>query len=890
MPLLGPPRQSFGIVVAIVVAFLVTLFSLLGWTAEWLWMHELGYATVFWRLRGLQIAMFLGMLLIAGLYFTLDLRFLGRIAQRIEASGHAIPTDPSIWAMLRTGGLLVPIIAAILAATFFASSWDDLLRALFARDFGRVDPVFGRDIGFYIFLLPILEKTQNLAAAMTGSVTLVHLMVHHNMGHFRAWPRLDVPTRRTVQTGMAANGAAFVVAWGWGYHLDRFSLLFGSNGAVFGPGYTDVTVVLPALAVMTGASLALVAAIVLGALRDRWTWGALGVGGYVLVAAVSLYLIPAAFQQFVVKPNELELEAPYLERNIAFTRFGFALDRVEEREYPVVTGLTLDEIHANDDTLTNVRLWDWRPLRQTFRQIQEIRLYYEFRDIDVDRYRLDGRLRQVLLSARELSDTLPERADTWVNRTLQYTHGYGLAMALASHEDAAGVPSLIVKDLPPVTRGGLTITQPAIYYGEHMGGHRIVNSGIEEFDHPRGDANVYGHYAGRGGIALSSFWRRLLFAWNRLDLNILISSYVTPESRIQFWREVPDRVRRIAPFLRLDDDPYMVVADGRLFWILDAYTTADSLPYSEPVTRSFNYIRNSVKVVVDAYHGSVDFYSIDPEDPILKAYGAAMPGLFKPLSTMPESIKRHLRYPRDIFAAQVRAYKRYHMAIPQVFYNNEDLWTLAREKYGGKLAPMIPYYILMRLPEEERLQFLLMIPLTPENRENMIGWIAARSDFPGYGQLIVYKFPKDRLLYGPLQVEALIDQDTLISRQISLWDQRGSKVIRGNLLVIPIRHSILYVEPVYLIAEINDVPQLKRVIAAHDGQVAMAPTLEGALVELFGEPPPPGNAPAPPSAGLSPALRAAVRAAESALNTGDWPAFGRAMGKLKVLIEGMGGK
>ncbi|MCG8511325.1 MAG: UPF0182 family protein, partial [Rhodospirillales bacterium] len=395
-------------------------------------------------------------------------------------------------------------------------------------------------------------------------------------------------------------------------------------------------------------------------------------------------------------------------------------------------------------------------------------------------------------------------------------------------------------------------------------------------------------------VPLSSHWRRLLFAWNRLDVNIAISSYVTPESRIQMWRPVAERVNRVAPFLTLDRDPYLVVSDGRLYWIQDAYTVSQSFPYSEPFDGGANYIRNTVKVVVDAYEGSVDFYVIDDTEPILKAYAAAFPGLFKPLTDMPANLKNHLRYPRDLFNAQVRKYKRYHMRIPQVFYNNEDLWTLSEEKYGGKLAPMQPYYILMRLPGETQLQFLLMIPLTPDSKDNMIAWMGARSDFPGYGELIVYKFPKERLIYGPLQIEALIDQDTLISRQLSLWDQRGSRVIRGNIFVIPINHSILYVEPVYLIAEINDLPQLKRVIVAHGSTVAMERTLNDALRVVFGgdgtgdggaQPALPWTGTDPPSELLS-RIRDGIARAEEALQRGDWTAFGEAMDAVKRLTEG----
>ena len=536
---------------------------------------------------------------------------------------------------------------------------------------------------------------------------------------------------------------------------------------------------------------------------------------------------------------------------------------------------------------------DWRPLLQTYRQLQEIRLYYRFHAVDVDRYVLPGGVRQVLLSARELAPDLPDKAETWVNHQLQYTHGYGIAMSLATHENPQGVPTLVVKNLPPEADRGLKIERAAIYYGEDMPGYRMVNTGIKELDYPRGDANVYTSYAGRGGVQLNSFWRRLLFAWNRFDINIVISSYVTPQSRIQLWRDVEERVHRIAPFLDLDGDPYLVIHDGRLVWIQDAYTVSGNFPYSEPHQAGVNYIRNSVKVVVDAYQGSVDFYTMDSGDPILAAYAEAFPGLFKPLHAMAPGLKAHLRYPRDLFGAQVRKYRRYHMRIPQVFYNNEDLWTLAREKYGGKLAPMKPYYILMRLPGEERLEFLLMSPLTPENRDNMIAWMAARSDFPGYGDLIVYKFPKERLIYGPLQIEALVDQDTLISRQLSLWDQRGSRVIRGNLIAIPLNHSLLYVEPVYLIAESNDVPQLKRVIVAHGDRVAMERSLDEALRVVLG-----GAAAVPAQAGsggsedgtILSGTRELFERAQRALEEGDWAGFGAAMGELKEFLDEAEGK
>jgi uncharacterized protein len=878
-------RTGFWLAVVGAVVALVVAGGLLGWTAEWLWFRELGHEQVFWRMRLAQGGLFGAAFVAVSAYAWIN----GRVLVETVLTG--FPAAAGWLNPVAVKGALVvaPAVAGLFFAAVFSTAWDEFLLFRFGGEFGQVDPVLGREVGFFVFTLPFVDAAQNVALSVAVLGLSAHLAVYNQLGAFRDWRTLDAGLRRRLLRTLGANAVFLVLAWGWGYYLDRFELFFQSQGTVFGPGYVDVNFVMPGLGIMIGASFALIVAIFAGMWLSKLQLPLLGIGAYAVLAGLVLVAVPGFFQHFVVTPNELVLEEPFLGHNIAFTRRAFGLDRVKEESYPAVTELTLDEAIANGDTLRNVRLWDWRPLLRTYRQLQEIRLYYRFHDIDVDRYPMPGGVRQVLLSARELAPALPDKAETWLNHTLQYTHGYGVAMSLATHEDPQGIPTLVVKDLPPEAGRGPRIDRPAIYYGENMPGYRIVNTSIKELDYPRGDANVYTSYAGGGGVQLSSFWRRLLFAWNRFDINIVISSYVTPNSRIQLWRNVKQRVKRIAPFLRLDSDPYLVIHEGRLVWIQDAYTVSGSFPYSEPHEAGINYIRNSVKVVIDAYEGSVDFFAMDSDDPILAAYTEAFPGLFKPLDGMAPGLRAHLRYPRDLFGAQVRKYRRYHMRIPQVFYNNEDLWTLAREKYGGKLAPMKPYYILMRLPGEERLEFLLMSPLTPENRDNMIAWMAARSDFPGYGDLIVYKFPKERLIYGPLQIEALVDQDTLISRQLSLWDQRGSRVIRGNLIAIPLNHSLLYVEPVYLIAELNDVPQLKRVIVAHGGRVAMEPTLDAALRVVLG-----GATPTPPSTtargGVLSGTRDLFERAQRALEQGNWPAFGVAMGALKQFLDEAEGK
>ena len=880
-------RTGFWLAAVAVVLALMVAAGFLGWTAEWMWFRELGHEQVFWRMRLAQGGLFAAAFVVVSVYVWIN----GRALVHTVLNGFPVAAGGSNPAMVKGALIVVPTLTGLFFAVVFSLAWDELLRFRFGGGFGQVDPILGREVGFYVFTLPFIDAVQNMALSVAVLGLAAHLAIYNQLGAFRDWRTLDEDLRRRLLRTLGANGVFFLLAWGWGYYLDRFELLFQSQGTVFGPGYVDVNIVLPGLSVMIGASFALIVAIFAGMWRNKLQLPLLGIGAYVVLAVVVFLGVPGFFQNFVVTPNELVLEEPFLDHNIAFTRRAFDLDRVKEESYPVVTELTLDEATENGDTLRNVRLWDWRPLLQTYRQLQEIRLYYRFHAVDVDRYVLPGGVRQVLLSARELAPDLPDKAETWLNHKLQYTHGYGVAMSLATHENPQGVPTLVVKNLPPVAERGLRIDRPAIYYGEDMPGYRIVNTGIKELDYPRGDANVYTSYAGGGGVQLESFWRRVLFAWNRFDINIVISSYVTPQSRIQLWRDVEERVHRIAPFLDLDGDPYLVIHDGRLVWIQDAYTVSGSFPYSEPHETGVNYIRNSVKVVVDAYEGSVDFYAMDREDPILVAYSKAFPGLFQPLDAMAPGLKAHLRYPRDLFGAQVRKYRRYHMQIPQVFYNNEDLWTLAREKYGGKLAPMKPYYILMRLPGEERLEFLLMTPLTPENRDNMIAWMAARSDFPGYGDLIVYKFPKERLIYGPLQIEALVDQDTLISRQLSLWDQRGSRVIRGNLIAIPLNHSLLYVEPVYLIAELNDVPQLKRVIVAHGDRVAMEPTLDAALRVVLGGA---EATPAPSGDNVDGDVLSGTRElfdrAQRALEEGNWAGFGAAMGELKEFLDAAEGK
>ncbi len=887
----GKKRAFWWVFLALVGVCLIVLSLTAGKLVEWLWMKQLGFVGIFWRLLFSKLLLFVAAFLFVFFYWWVNFRQVARVLLREAGRTGATGFEAVTGSPLRMNGINLLFAAvscgpALIFGFVFWSQWDAYLRFSWGGPVGSIDPIFGLDIGFYLFRLPFYEVLQNSLVGLTA-VTLVLV--------FLAYYIFGLAGQRGASQYMPHWGATrhtgilfvlFLAAWAWGYYLDRYELMFSSRGVVFGPGYADYNVVRIVLWIMLFVSAALGLFTAVSLLLKRFRWILIGVGTCFALMIVLLYMLPFAIQKFVVRPNELELETPFLKHNIAYTRRAYQLDRVEEKRYPALGDLTLKEISQNEDTIRNIRLWDWRPLRQTFRQTQEIRLYYEFYEVDTDRYHLEGEgYRQVMLSARELVGQLPEGARTWINERLQFTHGYGVAMAFVSEQVEGGLPRYVVKDLPPASPY-LQIDRPAIYYGEMMPGYRIVNTQIKEFDYPKGDDNVYTNYEGTGGVQLDTFWRRLLFAWDLFDINILISSYITPESRIQIWRRVQERMSRIAPFLRLDKDPYIVIVDGKLYWIQDAYTVSSHFPYSEPYKGGINYIRNSVKIIVDAYNGTVSFYVMDPHDPVLAVYRRLFPNVFQGIDRLPVALKDHLRYPQDLFEAQVDKFQTYHMTDPQVFYNREDLWTLPQEKYAGTPIPVEPYYILMRLPGERTLQYLLMTPLTPRNKDNMIAWMAARCDFPEYGQLLAYQLPKERLIYGPLQIEAMIDQDDVISQQLSLWDQRGSRVIRGNLLVIPVDQSFIYVEPVFLVAEKGDIPQLKRVIIVYGEKVVMEPTIGEAIEAVFGVVRrPAGEVPAAPETGvIADSARRELERAQNALGRGNWAEFGRAMDRLKEVL------
>jgi hypothetical protein len=624
------------------------------------------------------------------------------------------------------------------------------------------------------------------------------------------------------------------------------------------------------------------------------------VGLYVLVV-VAQWIYPASIQRFVVEPNEVVKETPYILNNIAATRKAYGVDHVEERALTGENTLAIADIQQNAPTINNVRLWDREPLLDTFSQIQEIRTYYEFISVDVDRYAINGEYRQVMLSPRELSsELLPNRS--WLNERLVFTHGYGLTLGPVNRVTPAGLPVLFIKDLPPVSDIDLNVERPEIYFGELPNEYVIVQTRQQEFDYPSGDDNVFTTYAGQGGVRVNSLFRKFMFALRFGSMDILLSNDITPDSRMLFYRDIRQRVQRVAPFLRYDSDPYVVISsDGRLYWICDAYTVSDRYPYAEPTPGVGNYIRNSVKVLIDAYNGLLRFYLADPSDPLIQTSARIFPELFIPLDQMPADLRAHVRYPSDLFRIQTRLYSTYHMKNPQVFYNREDQWEIPIYMTEGKEQEMEPYHTIMKLPGEPKEEFILMLPFTPRKKDNLAAWMVARNDSGHYGKLVVYEFPKQKLIFGPRQVSARISQDPEISRQISLWDQRGSQVILGRLIVIPIEESLIYVQPLYLRAETGKIPELKRVIVAYQNEIAMEETIEHSLARIFQGPPlaepdvvesQPAEAAAAPLATASDRLAAQAKQhydrAQEALRAGDWARYGEEIKRLGEVLNQMG--
>ncbi|MBQ91574.1 MAG: membrane protein [Acidimicrobiaceae bacterium] len=869
---------------------------------EWFWFGEVGYTAVF--IRSLTARATLGGIVLLATFAILAFNFrtaLGHVTRpyMLFPGGGDIQPVVLNQRQLQLLGTGVAGLVAVFLGLFASNEWLTWLQFQEQVPFGQTDPLFGRDVAFYIFTLPFLDLVRYLLMAAlilsiigSGAAYVVSgvLMLDPTQG-----PVVADPARKHL--GLLV--AAFFLMLAWGEYLNVPRLLTTPGGVVHGASYVDAVMRVPIHWVLMGVALLGAGLSGLSAFSARNTPAIAAVGLYALVT-VGGNLGSVALQRLVVTPDEQQREAPYIAHSIAATRQAFGLEAVEERELSGDEILTLADIQNNTDTINNVRLWDHEPLLDTFGQIQEIRTYYDFASVDNDRYLIDGEYRQIMLSSRELnSDSLPNRS--WVNERLQYTHGFGVAMGPVNQVTQEGLPVLFIQDLPPTSSVDLQVDQPSIYFGELSNDYVIVNTDTDEFHYPEGEDNVSTRYDGSGGVPLSSLVRRLLYAARFQAYEILVSGQLSGESRIIYHRNILDRVTTVAPFLRYDSDPYLVISEGRLLWMVDAYTVSDRYPYAQPAPNRVNYIRNAVKIVIDAYDGTMTFYQADADDPIARTLQAIFPELLRPLDDMPEDLRRHVRYPEGLFTLQTEIYSTFHMTNPAVFYNREDQWEVP--VIDGE--EMEPYYTIMRLPGEPRAEFIQMLPFTPRGRNNMAAWMAARSDGDQYGKILVFQFPKQKLVFGPSQVVARINQDQEISPQITLWNQQGSEVIQGTLLVVPIEGALLYIRPLYLRASGGRIPELRRVIVAYQNQIVMEETLDEALDRLFGSgaPAAPPLAPEailasqddtpavldPPAAAdgdplVSQASAHYQRALEAQRN-GDWALYGEEIERLGEILE-----
>jgi uncharacterized membrane protein (UPF0182 family) len=896
-----PRRRRLLILLSVIFLLVLFLPSLITLAAEWPWFTALGYARVFGTRLVAKGVLGIGAGVFAFAFLYGNLRF----AQRGVAPDQVFlrfnegTAGLDVMGLLRRLVLPTAIGLALLFGLGASAGWLGVLQFLHRTPFGVTDPIFGRDVGYYVFTVPVVGSVLGFLTALTliallGSIALYVL----RRDVVLLGRRVTVePSARWHIAGLIAF--LFVLAALRVYFVRIPGLLYSTTGPLVGASFADLHAKLFGLR-FAGVAAVVAAALVLWGTRTQQLARAtlLGLGVYLGVSLLGVALYPAIIQRLVVAPNELAKETPQLAYHIAATRKAWGLDSVVTRDLTGETGLTQRDIEANQATIQNVRLWDREPLLQTFRQLQEIRTYYDFVSVDDDRYWIDGQYRQVLLSPRELNaGSLPTR--TFINERLTFTHGMGLTLGRVNQVTPEGLPVLFLKDLPPVSTVSLKVTRPEIYFGELTDSWVFANTGQREFDYPSGDENIYGSYTGKGGVRVGSWLRRAVLAAYFRSLKVLLSSDITNDSRALYIRNIRERAQTALPFLFYDRDPYLVVSDsGRLRWILDAYTATDRYPYAKALDDGTNYVRNSVKVVIDAFDGTVTAYLADPADPLARTLAGVFPGILQPLAAMPADLRAHLRYPEDLFRMQTDMYATYHMAEADAFYHREDQWQKPVLSRTGQQQDPFLRHMVMRLPGERQAEFIFMVPFTPTGKDNLASWMVARNDGEHYGKLIVYRFPKQSLVYGPGQIVNRISQDPEISRQVSLWDQRGSEVIRGNLLVIPIEESLIYVQPIYLRAEGGGIPELKRVVVAYQNQVVMEETLEAGLTQLFSGAASPATL-AAEAAGPSPAgrtgdsraadlTRQAVQLYQSAVaaqRAGDWAQYGTDLARLGEVLR-----
>ena len=893
-----PLKRRYVLILAIAAFLLVSGGAgIATFYTDWLFFADAGYLSLFTKVLSVQVlsGFVLGLVSLAfasaNLYLVNRVQFDSLNVLLMNQIKLPVPLV-GIGRMVKKLSVVVCAGFAVIGGMWGSGLWQDILLFRHAGAVGLQDPIFGKDLGFYLFQLPFLEALKGYIGFLVFGTLVVTFLGYFAKGAILPSER-SLSIDRRARRHLAILAGLFVLNMAYSFYLDQFHLLTTPHGFIHGAGFTDIHGRLFALRLLTILTALAAILFVVGLFKGAWRIALAPLAAVAVVFIGGLLIYPSLLQSLKVSPNELELERPFIEHNIKYTRFSYDLDRITIKPFTVGYGLTAKDIEQNDETIKNIRLWDDAPLLRTYGQLQQIRTYYKFTDVDNDRYVVNGDYRQVMLSPRELSYAdLPSRS--WINEKMVFTHGNGVAMGPVSRITKEGLPEFIIKDIPPVSTADLKVTKPEIYFGELSSDYVVVKTKVPEFSYPTSEGNVYTSYKGEKGVRLNSFLRKVAFAARFSNAKIVLSSDITPDSRILYNRKVTERVRAIAPFLLFDDDPYIVVTkDGRLFWMIDAYTFSNRVPYSQPLNKGINYIRNSVKVTVDAYDGTVAFYVSDPTDVIAKVYGSIFPDLFKPLSAMPEDLRKHIRYPRQLFQVQTSMFAVYHMTDPKIFYNKEDLWEIPA--YGEKA--MDPYYTIMKLPGDEekkdgKEEYILLLPFRPAKRDNLAAWLAARCDEPNYGKLVAYTFPRDRLIFGPRQVGARIDQDATISQQLTLWGQKGSRVIRGSLLVIPIEKSLLYVQPLYLVAsDEGGLPELRRVIVAYENEVVMEENLELGLQRLFGQrkAAAPGQQPVSqvelPIGQLAKEAMRNFERAQELQRQGDWAGYGSELKKLEQVLK-----
>ncbi len=927
----GPATVILILLVAVGILLLGTMYF-----TDWMWFSEMGYVSVFFKKIVTQLEIGVPLFIILFLLIDIYLKHLKkRYFERID-SDEATDMKKLTWNTRIVAAVFALIVSVLVATTL----WFNLLQFVFSQDTGIKDPLFHVDVSFYLFRLEFLQKLNSmlitvilLFIVMTVVYYLILMSLHtpdlfepdytsgpggrlngtpfegmdrifggSGGGESQRLNRENIYNLGAIAGGqLTALGVILFLMFGLGFFLKQFDLLHAHTGVVYGAGFTDVNVRLWVYRILM--VLSLIGALTIIRMIKRRQWRKLVIIPLVMAAVFVVGNLGAVgIQNIVVASDELDKESKYLEYNIEFTRHAYGLDNIQVKSYPAENDLTAEDLKNNAQTITNIRINDYDPVKDFYNQTQSIRQYYTFNDVDVDRYMIDGKLTQTYLSLREVDES--NISETWLNRHLKYTHGYGFALSTVNSVTASGQPNILVKNISPMsTVKDIKVTQPRIYFGEHTNDYVLVNTKEEEFDYPDGNDNKYTTYKGNAGIRLN-FFARVLFAIRERSLKLLVSSNIDSDSKILIYRNVESRVQRIMPYITYDPDPYAVTVDGKIYWIIDGYTSSTKYPYSRPYSDeegTSNYLRNSVKVVIDAYNGDTTYYIVDEDDPIAAVYQKIYPKLFRSLKEMPDGIRAHIRYPDEMFNVQAQIYSRYHMDNVKVFYLDEDRWSIAKQIYGTKSVQMEPNYFIVRLPGEKEAEFVNMLPFTPRSKQNMSALMVARNDGDEYGKLLVYEMPKSKSVYGPMQIEAQVDQNTKISQDFSLWSSSGSTYRRGTMFCIPIEDSILYCEPIYLEASNQAIPEMKRVVVYYNDKIAYEATLAEALESLFGEG---GGSPAESGQGADSSggesesgslsqedyIRRAQDAydnAQEALKDGDWSRYGEYMDDLEQALNNL---